>query len=122
MNLQTAELSGRALRYAMAISLGEGPNRAMADVLLGKHAYDKEWGLTGPVMDALNVEPYRHGGLPRAAVKFPREIKTTQGKHIQTQAFRAYSAPELLTAICRCVVAYHQGDFVDIPETLLEPA
>lgn len=121
MIVQTKDLKGRALCWAVVIAVGGGPVLARSYVQQNLiPPYDKDWSLTGPLIEANGVEPYRVGGEIRAAIKFTQRKDTGNGFAVTSNAFRSYPGHDYLTASCRCLVGYLLGDEVDVPEALLK--
>ena len=120
MIVQTKDLKGRALCWAVDVAMGTAPDLALSRVTLGRANYDTDWNLTGPLMEYHGVEPYRVGGEIRAAIKFTERKNTGNGFAVTTKAFRSYPGHDYLTAVCRCLVGSLLGQEVDVPEALMK--
>lgn len=120
MIVQTSELRGLALSYAVDVAMGTAPVMAIARAAGGLARYDTDWSLTGPLMEAHGVEPYRVGSDIRAAIKFTEMKNTRNGFAVATKSFRSYTGHDYLTATCRCLVSSLLGDEVDVPDSLLK--
>lgn len=117
MKMQTAELIGDPLDWAVAKALGAAMSDA--DFWLKVHRCDTCYSYSGF---------WEAGGeLLEQCVEQGMLVERVDPQYKDLQKFKAtfdrwetvYRADELLVAVCRCFVAHKLGLEVDIPEVVL---
>lgn len=150
MRIKTTELTGPALRVAVAMALGRldawirdetRPGTSIQDVTVyrgdtwtydtkGMKQYpfipfhpDLNWSQGGPLIEAEGIcltSETRDHSLWRAQFAYTREVLRLRPLEL-VQAYCMQRGPTPLIAAMRCLVASKLGDEVDIPDTLLNP-
>lgn len=122
IEVKTADLTGRALDYAVAMSEGatnlrfdtvscwwftlNGRDRVLSNGWSEKLNYcpSTDWRYGGPLIEQHKIESYPHGALECWAARC--------GGHLRY-------GPTPLIAAMRCLVAAQLGDTVQVPQELL---
>lgn len=120
IEVKTAELSGPALDYAVAVAVGESSPRAglggggcvvAHGHTLHRYCPSTEWSHGGPLIVSRMV-----------AIDYPRPLRDGELPKWVAQCWRPYgcgSGESPLIAACRAIVAAKLGDTVQIPAELL---
>ena len=128
MKVKTAELSGRALDWAVAIAEGYHPDRPQDGQLKRNNRYivvgDKsvhrpywylpstDWTFCGPLIEQFKVGISEFGDSWMASIMADDE---------DIDLYKVLECGDTpMVAICRAVVASKLGDEVDIPDELME--
>lgn len=141
MKIKTSELSGRALDWAVAKSMGwrmidvppdiDGKNggQVLAPPTVGKdwkfpnrgkvgqcyfvRRWSTDWSHGGPLIDSFKLSVY--------ASKEPETGKTHHWVSVDELANerRGVVGPTPLVAVCRALVFKRHGEYVDIPDDLV---
>lgn len=121
--IKTADLTGAALDWAVAVAEGESPiytrhwvipshpenpRRVCTPKLQGywqPYEPSQNWGLGGPIIEQEAIGLTQFSDYPKWTAKHPESL--------------CIDGPTPLTAGMRCFVASRFGDIVEIPEELL---
>ena len=123
MRIKTADLTGHALDWAVAKC--DQPQWSDEAALLwvqdDEYQYNPstDWAIGGPLLERENIGLEKHrldGPYQWAACDWHPVV--VQGHTCLERSKFAYG-PTPLIAACRCFVASHLGDEVDVPEKLL---
>lgn len=110
--MKVRELSGAALNYAVILALFP---KAFVDkpsirAIVVNYPYDKDWRLTGPIIEREHISPHWVLGGP--------QIPGCWSAHIPGGNGRMLYGPTPLVAAMRCFVASKLGDEIEIPKEL----
>lgn len=136
VNVETANLEGRALDWAVAIAEGWAPDRPQDGqlkkngiiALAGHHKPDgtkrysfspsTSWICGGPLIDKYHFDfTFERLGLVYA---YPCDEAGKQVIHIYNDDHRARYGDTHLIAMCRALVHWKLGEVVNVPAALLE--
>lgn len=134
MRVKTSELTGKALRWAVAQCEGvecDEDNEPIWFELDGPHAPrhpyepDTDWPQGGPIIEREITKVFRNVGGTWSAmvlkdVSIPPEDRGTSLALTRRAQWNG-AGPTPLIAAMRCYVASKLGDEVDVPDELLTP-
>ena len=133
MKVNTAELSGVALDYAVAVAQGatnfrfdtvstywvtlDGEDRALSSAWSEKQNWNPStnWNQGGPIIDCLDMQFWKWGGAPREEM----QCAATPVKEEFGLSYTTYFGKSKLIAGLRAYVASKLGDEVEIPNSLI---
>lgn len=137
MLVKTSNLKGRALDWAVAISLGYKPinHSRLATVMVEKInargvmscdqvdslKFSSDWGRGGPIIDDefISINELAAGVIPSDKPYYTIGDLWCATKSVRDQDDIEMYGPTALIAATRCLVASRMGYEVDVPELLL---
>jgi hypothetical protein len=108
MKIKTAELTGAALNWAVAMCEGFDNGDWLPD-------YSTDWAAGGPIMEREGIDCVFHPGIS----DMPGGATTNKWTAMHVDYYDEYEAPSLLVAVMRRYVAMKMGDEVEIPEEIM---
>lgn len=115
--VNTSELTGLALDWAVARSLGKLPSMSIfqqTGKLPSEYSYSTNWSQGGPIIESARIA--LHCGVRLQAKEW---MWTASKKDHSNNTTHAKHGPTPLTAAMRCFVASKLGDEVEVPDELI---
>lgn len=116
MKIETQDLTGPALDYAVARAMGKRPSMFIVQQtgeLAKEHRYSTDWSQGGPIIDRMMRDGLRLSGYTCRDSSDPTSCQAQIKSVVE-------GGPSALVAAMRCYVAIKLGDAVEIPDELME--